>query len=346
MNILKRPTYLTVLLLLVVFNLHGGGQEESPASYSGTEGKITVYISGPEEMLTKLEEAFETDRGDVLELVHMGCGPLRQRVWAESESGGIKADVFWGSDPLIYMALGKKEALEEYHSPEAKNLKAEYLTEGNFYLISERYGVVIYNKDEVTNEPPFSFYDLTKDLYKNNIVHADPSQSSTALSLIAGLWNLRDEGGTYHKNLAENGLFLCKKNSDVPSKIQEGEFTAGIAPHDAVLRLQKKAQQEGYPCPLAICWPEEGAIAIPRPVAISKNPNRPETNQILARELVDFLLSEKAQIITARFGFISTRNNMPPTAGVPENLTIRRVDWQDLSEEQYNINDEFKALFH
>ncbi|MDC7219442.1 MAG: extracellular solute-binding protein [Spirochaetales bacterium] len=345
MNISKQWPQITVFLFLLLSTLHGTGQEEQSSSYSGREGKITVYISGPEEMVNQLETSFEAERGDVLELINMGGGALRQRVWTESESGGIQADLFWGTDPLIYMALDEKGALEEYRSPEYDNLKEIYQLEGNYTIVNERYGVVIYNKDEMKDNPPRSFADLTSPVYKDKLVHADPAQSSTALALIAGLWDLTGTDGEFHKGLIENGLFLSKKNSDVPSKIQEGEFTAGIAPHDTVIRLQKKAKKDGYPTPLAIAWPEEGAVAIQRPVAISKNPARPEANQILAREFVDFLLSQEAQAIGSRFAFVSAREDMPPTAGVPEDLTIRRVDWTVLSENQYNTSDAFKALF-
>ena len=340
----KMKIVITVMLVLAGGVLTAGGQQEKAHVYSGEEGRITVYLSGPAAMLDKLEQTFEKENGDVLKFVHMGCGPLRQRIWAEMESGSIKADVFWGSDPLIFIALDERGALEEYLPAGIDSLKPEFKTEGNYTLVNERYGVVIYNKDEVSKKP-VSFADLLTPDYSGTICHADPSQSSTALALIAGLWNLNDESGDYYKLLAANGLFLTKKNSDVPSKIQEGEFYAGIAPHDAVLRLQKKARKEGYPTPLAIAWPSEGAVAIQRPIAISGNDARPEVNSEIAHKFVDFMISKPAQKITSQFGFVSVRSDMPATAGVPENLKIRNVDWIQLAEQQNSINDEFKKYF-
>ena len=36
--------------------------------------KILIYVSGPEEMLNKLEIAFEEEHGDVCDMLKMSCG--------------------------------------------------------------------------------------------------------------------------------------------------------------------------------------------------------------------------------------------------------------------------------
>ena len=334
---------LTMLLVGSGF-LFAGGQQEAAPLYSGEEGQITVYLSGPADMLDKLEVEFEKENGDVLDFVQMGCGPLRQRVWTEMEAGSIKADVFWGSDPLLYNALDDKGALESYEPEGFSALKSEFQTEGNFTIVNERYGVVIYNKNKVKGSPA-SFSDLLDAQFSGVLCHADPAQSSTALALISGLWALTGSGGEYYRQLSENGLFLAKKNSDVPSKIQEGEFDAGIAPHDAVLRLKNKARKEGYPSPLEIAWPSEGAVAIQRPIAISRNDSRPNLNGKIARDFVDFMISKSAQEITIQYGFVSVRDDLPFPVGIPENLITRNVNWSELAAEQNVINDIFKSFF-
>lgn len=341
----KKILVFLILVIVSTISVWAGGQSESALSYSGTEGRITVYLSGPGDMLDKLESTFEEERGDVLEFVHMGCGPLRQRIWTEMESGMINADVFWGSDPLLYLALDERGKLEEYRPKGFENLKEEFKTGGGYTYTNERYGVVIYNRDVVSGDLS-SYKDLLREEYKGNICHADPAFSSTGLALVSSLWNLDGEPGSFHEGLRENGLFLTKKNSDVPSKIQEGEFLIGIAPHDAVLRLQKKAKNDGYPTPLAICWPEEGAVAIQRPVAISKNENRPQVNEEIAEAFIDFLISKKAQNITNQFGFVSVRKDLPLPVGIPEDLKVIVPDWKPLSESQNLINEDFKKLFY
>ncbi len=343
-GIIKLKIMVLIMLAVCGCFLFAGGSQEKTTGYNGEQGRITVYLSGPADMLNKLETEFEKDNGDVLDFVQMGCGPLRQRVWAEMEAGGIKADVFWGSDPLLYNALAGKGALENYKPAGIDALKPEFQTEGSFTMVNERYGVVIYNNEKV-NLPPVSFSDLLDERFANVVCHADPAQSSTALALISGLWELSGSGGDYYKKLSENGLYLTRKNSDVPSKIQEGEFDAGIAPHDAVLRLRKKAKKDGYPMSLEIAWPTEGAVAIQRPIAISRNDDRPEINSEIAHNFVDFMISMPAQKITSQFGFVSVREDLTLPSGVPENLKTRNINWSELAAEQNIINDNFKKFF-
>jgi len=333
-----------LLFLMFPYLLFSNGQ---PDKYFGDEGKITAYISGPENMLKALEAAFEKERGDVIDFVQMGCGPLRQRIWAEWESGQIRADVFWGSDPLIYNKLDDAGALEDYRSLALDMVKEEYRTERNYTFISERYGVIIYNEDLLAGNPfPASYDSLLEEQYRNLIIQADPAQSSTALAITSCLWSLKGESWDFYEGLIrDQSLMLAKKNSDVPSRIQEGEFLAGIAPHDAVLRLQKKAKKEGYPMPLKISWPREGAMAIVRPIAISKNEDRPESNEQLAHDFVDFLLSQQAQKITSNFGFVSVRKDLPAPEWLPGDTVINRMDWEYLGENQEDIRQNFNALF-
>ncbi len=349
----KLSTALLIILLSILLSilfsnteLSAAGEMEAGSQYSGKEGKITVYISGPAAMVSKLEKLFESEHGDVLELVQMGCGPLRQRVWTEWETGSIQADVFWGSDPIVYQLLDAQGALEPFSPVNSRFVSEEYKTDGNFHYVNERYGVIIYNKDLLApEEVPTAFNDLGKEHFNNMVIHADPAQSSTALAITAGLWQMNGMQWTLHENLLDNSLILTRKNSDVPSKIQEGEFSAGIAPQDAVFRLIRKAKKEGYPTSLSISWPQEGAIALQRPIAISRNISRPDKNTSIAKNFVNFMLSKEAQKITADFGFVSVRSDVTTKFEIPAQAKIFNVDWDMITQKDRQIRKEFDELF-
>ncbi|QZY55368.1 ABC transporter substrate-binding protein [Crassaminicella profunda] len=359
----KRSTLLLLILILagmIIFSACSANNIEETkkddkiekavasekSAYSEEEGKITVYLSGSEPMIKKLEEEFEAQRGDVLDLLHMGCGPLRQKVWTEKEAGQIQADVVWGSDPLMYRVLTKEGALENYLPKEYDAIKSEYkIGDGYYTLVNERYGVIIYNKDHIEKESiPKAFSDLKDKKWDGVMVMADANQSSTALALTSAIYQMSGNNWDYLKVMHENHLFLTKKNGEVPSKISEGEFDVGIAPHDGVLRLQKKAKKDGYETPLALAWPEEGALAIQRPIAIIKNQKRPDSNKKIAEEFVDFILSKKAQMITANFGFVSVRKDIPLPIGVPEDIKVMPVDWGYASEHEEELRDGFREI--
>jgi iron(III) transport system substrate-binding protein len=322
--------------------------EENKKTYSGKEGQITVYLSGPEAMVTKLEDTFEKERGDVLNIYHTGCGPLRQKVWTEMESGQIQADVVWGSDPLMYIGLQEKDELQQYKSPHFDALKDEYKGIGdNYYtLVNARYAAILYNKANVDNsKKPKSFATLKEEDWKGRIGIADATQSSTALAITSALSQVNDkEELDFIKALKDNEVLLTKQNGTVVSKVDEGEIDVAIAPHDAVLRIIKKAKKQGIKCDLAIAWPEEGAISIERPIAIIKNEARPEVNEKIAKEFIDFILSKQAQQITNQFGFISVRNDIELPGGVPKNVKFSTIDWKEASKNEKKLREEYSKI--
>ncbi len=311
-----------------------------------TAEKITVYLSGPEEMINALEKEFEAERGDVLDIFLTGCGPLRQKVWAEMEAGKIHADVIWGSDPLIFFVLQENGMLEKYVSPNEKFIKPEYVYEdSDFVIANSRYGVIMYNEELIAeSDAPVSFDELTDSKWKDLVGIADINFSSTALAIVSSIWEIYGGNWEFFERMKDNGIMMTRKNSEVPSRIEEGELLLGIAPHDSVLRLQNKAKKEGYKSILAIAWPEEGAISLERPLAIVKNEKRSEGKEKLTHDFVDFMLSRKAQQITVKFGFISVRGDLNAPAGMPADFTVFKVNWKKLADKQLELRDEFKEL--
>lgn len=323
-------------------------EQEASEDVAVTEdGKIAVYLSGPEAMITKLEETFEEEHGDVLDMTIMSCGQLRSKVWTESEAGEIQADVIWGSDPIVYNVLDEKEALEPADYINFDGVNADYVWDGkNYAIVSERYVVMIYNNTLLDSEDaPKSFADLTDAAYEDIVVKADASQSATAFAISSALYELEGSSNTYFENLKANGLMLSKSNGLVPSTILEGQYTLGVAPHDSVVRLKNKGKKEGYEVPLEIVWPSEGAIALQRPVAIPTSETRSDEAQATAESFVNFLLGKQAQNIMAKFGFVSVRSDIENTF-LPEGVEVYSVDWNAATENEESFKATYDSIFH
>lgn len=332
---------LVMLLVLTVASLSVFAAQK----YYGKEGKILIYLSGPAAMIEELESTFESEKGDVIDIFHTGCGPLREKIWTEKEAGNIRADVVWGSDPLIYYMLKKENILQKYYPKDYDSLKEEYknVGEGYFTLVNTRYGVIVFNPTFTSKEgAPKSFADLENPVWKGLIGFPNPNNSATAFAMVAALWDMMDRSMDYFEKLKENKLFLTRKTSMVADKIAQGELDVGISTHDAVLRLNKAAKKQGFDSQQAISWPEEGALSIERPIAIIYNESRPALNIELAEAFVDFMISKEAQKITTKYGFVSVRNDIPIPSGIPENLKIKTTDWEEIQ----NYEEEIRAKFN
>lgn len=312
---------------------------------ANAEKQLNLYISGPREMVKMLEAEFEKEHGDVLNVYHTGCGPLRQKVWTEMMAGSIQADIVWGAEPIMYQALREKGILLRYESPEIRNLKEEYIYgDGYFTAVNARYGVIVYNKDRVsTQEIPATWTDLMDKRWNKRLAMADASQSAMALAITAGLYNLYGKSWRLLEALDKNNIMLTKQNIEVVSKVEAAEVDLGIAPHDGVLRLMKKAKKRGIKSPLGIIWPAEGAISIQRPIAIIKKERSKIADQ-LVKEFIDFSLSKAAQNIATNFGFITVRKDLELPVGVPENLKVKSLEWEYTSKHEEEIRAGFKKI--
>lgn len=319
---------------------------EEKNSSEGDEApeKILVYISGAEAMITKLEEGFEAERGDVADFLVLSCGEVRSKVWTEKEAGEIQADVVLGSDPLIYNKLDDEGLLDDLSTVEnAEFIGAEFVSGHSYLYFNERYITIIYNSAAISEaEAPTSFDDLLSNQYNGRLVMADTALSSTSLGIVSSLYQLKDI--TYFEGLHANGLLLAKSNGQVPSLILEGQYDLGIAPHDSVVRLQNQAKKEGYEISIRNIWPEEGAIAIRRPVAIIKDEGRSEQKQKTAEELVNYLLSKEAQMITTNFGFVSVRNDIE-NPYLPEGVEKININWETASDYEDTLKELYEQIF-
>ena len=72
------------LFVAIIFSALAGCSADSIETTDvELDEKILVYVSGPEAMINKLEEAFEEERGDVCDMLIMSCGQVRSKVWTE-----------------------------------------------------------------------------------------------------------------------------------------------------------------------------------------------------------------------------------------------------------------------
>lgn len=335
-----------VLALLIGGCARNQGTGVDKPAQSNEKGQITLYISGPEQMLAELEKAFEEKRGDVLNILAMGCGPLAQKINTEAAAGNIQADIIWGAEPTLYIQLQQKGLLQQYKSPEAAHLKSEFqMGDGYYTICSSRFGVIAYNREKVSGEEiPATWNDLLKENWKKRLAMADAGQSATALAITAGLLKMNGGDWTYIENLKKNGVLLSKQNNEAIERVATGEIDATIAPHDGILREIKQGKKTGVESKLALVWPGEGSLSIQRPIAIMADDKRSDAKQGICREFIDFVISSPAQAIMAKYYFIPVRADVNIPEGVPANIKSIYLDWDTVAAQEQEIRSRFEQI--
>ena len=313
------------------------------ASYAISSDKILVYISGPEKMVSMVESTFEKKHGDVIDVYHTGSGPLQQKVWTEMMAGSIQADIIWGAEPLMYYSLMDAGVLQAYYPEEYDELYDELkVGDGFFTPTGIRYGTMIVNKTKVSADDfPNSWMDLKNEAFANQIAMADASQSAMAFALLAALSEM-DNGKELLESMGENGVFVTRMNMDAISMIQAGEKSVCIAPSDGAYRLMKSQKSKGMDPVLQLCWPEEGAILIQRPIALVKKP-RSDQQKETAKLFMDFSISEACQKLSSQFGFETVRQDLDFV--LFKDVQKVMVDWETLWMSKDEILEKYYEWF-
>lgn len=346
--------YLFTLSLLFVLALASSGcsTNESTAAPNETSPEpspvaedvhITVYTS-PDSLGVALEEAFESERGDVLTVLG---GPWCRKLKSEQQAGDIQADVIYGAEPIFYSSLKEDGQLLPYASPQLTHSKAEYRwDETHFALADIRLTCIIYNKKTLdVADVPTTIYGLTDPRWAGKLTIPDATQCASAFALVAGLVQ-PDLDYSFFEAAKANNALLSDRANELPAMVASGEAALGVGPHDSVLRLQNKAKKEGSESPIAIIWPEEGVLSIPRPIAIIADGNRSEAATKLAQEFVDFVLSPQGQKLATRFGYVPVREGVALPEGVPDDLEIIAIDWSWAQKNKKDIQANFESIMY
>ena len=301
--------------------------------------QITIYIS-PASLGTALEEAFEAEHGDVLNVV---SGSWCRKIKSEQEAGDIQADVIYGAEPVFFQDLTKSGDLFAYTPEGLASIQSEYQWDNGYYYPADlRYIGIVYNNTLVSeSDIPTSYEGVNDPMWDQMTTVADATQCSAAFAIAAAL-SQPDMDMAFFEAAKANNTLLTDRAGKLPETVASGEAALGVGPHDPVVRLQKKAKKEGVESPLAIAWAEEGTYVIPRPIAIIADENRSEAATEIAQMFMDFVLSKQGQTMAVnKAGFVSVRPDVDLPAQIPADLTLLPIDWEWAAE----IKPEFLASF-
>lgn len=266
-----------------------GSAESATNKEQDKKGELVVYLNDFDEIIGPM---FEQATGYKVKLVSGNGAEIMSRI--EAEKGNPHWDVVWmDSMPSIYN-LGKNGQLLEGWTPKnADNLTdfaKKFVPENKSFVPTGAHaaGVLIYNtKFYSADNAPKSWKDLTKPEFKNVVGMADPAVAAPAYPFVAWFFEKEgmDGGKKYFDTLFKNGAHVYPKNPNVAKALLNGEIKVAALQESNAYALKNKKE------PVEIIWPEEGAPASVRVVAIQKNSKHLEAS----KAFVEFLLNRKIQ---------------------------------------------------
>jgi iron(III) transport system substrate-binding protein len=286
--------------------------------------EVVLYTSVDQPYADPIVKQFEKDTGIKVRLVtdteaSKSVG-LAERLRAEKSNP--RCDVWWGNEPFHTISLAEEGLLQQYESPNAKEVATLYRDPerrwtGNA-LRARVVAVGSWEGGSVAGDGLGAFADLR---FKGRVAMARPTAGTTGghVAALYVLWG-DEKADAFFKQLRANDIKLLGGNGPVADAVGRGQFVLGLTDNDdcaAVLREGGK---------LSMILPdqdEHGTLMIPTTVGLVSGSKQPDA----AKKLVDYLLSPAVEkrLIDARFAGWSVRGPLPITS---MKVTAMKVDYR------------------
>jgi iron(III) transport system substrate-binding protein len=284
---------------------------------------LTVYTALETDQLKAYQTAFEKANPDIsITWVRDSTGIITARLLAEKESP--KADVVMGVAATSMAIFDSEGMLQPYAPKGLERVVAQYRDPKNppAWVGMDVWGATIcFNTAEAAkrNIPkPETWKDLTKPVYKGQIVMPHPASSGTGFFDVSAwlqLWGEAD-GWKFMDGLHENIAQYMHSGSRPCASAAAGEYVVGISFEYRANR--EKAQGK----PIDLVFPKEGLGWDLEAIGIHKGTK----NMAAAQKLLDWAISDEAMGLYANnFAIVAVPALNKKLPNVPDDYGSRLV---------------------
>lgn len=329
---------LLAALALVVAACSSGAPAQTTAARTSASGgssappSLTLYTSVTQNTVDSVVAGFKAAHpGASVTVFRATTGALNARLAADQRTGGVRADVIWGTDPLSMQAYSAQGLLRDKPIASPPGVPAQYET-GALYPTRLLYVVIVARKG--LSPLPASWSDLTNPAYRGKVAIPDPAAAGSALAALGYFASSPDYGMAYYQKLKANGAVQVATVPEVVTDVAQGRYEAGIT-LDSEARTAAAAGS-----PVQIVWPKPGPIALYSPIAVTSA----SKHSAAADSFLGYVLSSDAQKRIAATGW---QPILPGIAGppIPAGITPVSADWAALFGEQKALLRQYQALF-
>jgi iron(III) transport system substrate-binding protein len=325
----RRPGSLVpVAVVLTLLAACGGADADADADAAEPE-TITLYTCLSDESIQPVIAAFEDGApGTQVDLFRAPTGELNARVAADVRSGGLQADVFWGCDPLTVQSLVDQDLVGGWTPPEAEEIPAEFRTDD--YVAAHLLYMVIVHRTDVP--APASWTDLADPQYA--VAVPDPAVAASALGALGWFAEEQGYGVDFYRDLQAGGAVQVGTPDEVTTGVAQGIYDAGMT----VATSAYAAESDGSP--VAVVWPEPGAVAIYGPVALATD----SADFQAAQDFISFVVGREGQTVLGESGSYTALPDVPgPT--IPADAPVVSPDWATIGQDRDAVLADYQQVF-
>jgi iron(III) transport system substrate-binding protein len=322
------PVALAAVVLLALAAC--GGSNDSAGSTGATE-TVTLYTCVSDDTIQPVIQSFQNSRpGSRVDLFRAPTGQLNARVAADARSGGLRADVIWGCDPLTVQGFVDQKLVGGWTPPDADAIPAEYRTD-DYVGAAVLYMVAVHRTDVAA---PRAWADLTGPDYAGAVAVPDPSVAASALGALGWFAEEPGYGVDFYRALRNDGAVQVSTPDDVTTGVAQGVYAAGMTTANSAYAASTSGS------PVDVVWPEPGAVAIYGPVALATH----SADSQVAKDFISFVISDDGQRVLGGAGSYPTRPGVTgPT--IPTGAPIVSPDWAAIGKNKDAILHGYQQVF-
>jgi iron(III) transport system substrate-binding protein len=325
---------LTVPFLLAAALAAVTGCGSSTTSTGSTPAQLTLYTSVTQNTVSAVTSGFaKLHPGVAIHVFRATTGQLNARIAADQHSGGLRADVIWGTDPLSMQSYAQQGLFQPWPLPNLSGVPPQDKTT-YFWGTRELYLVIVAHKG--LTPMPASWADLASPAYKGKVALPDPAAAGSAFAALGYFATAPGFGMNFYDKLKANGAVQVSTVPEVVTDVAQGRYQLGITLDSEV----RAAIKEGSP--VVLDWPADGAISLYSPIAettAAKGAAGPA-----AQALLRYVLSTSGQTAIGKTGWQPV---LPGIAGPARPAGSKEVypAWTTLFGRQTQILQQYQSIF-
>ena len=297
----------------------------APAQSVLAATELTVYTAVEAEDLARYAETFNQDHPDIkIKWVRDSTGIVTAKLLAEKNNP--QADVIWGLAATSLLLMKSEGMLEPYKPKGVEKLDKKFVDKGavpTWVGMDAWVASVCYNTVEAAKhglEPPKTWRDLLKPMYKGHVIMPNPNSSGTGFLDVSSWLQMfgKKQGGWEFMDRLHKNIARYTHSGSKPCKLAAaGEIPIGIS------FAFRGAKSKAAGAPLEIIVPAEGVGWDMEATAIVAGTSNLEA----AKTLVDWSITRKAnEMYNTGYAVVAMPGVAKPVEHFPPNLLEKMID--------------------
>ena len=309
---MARPVALAATLAAVVLALL------VPDRAHAQKQTVVIYTAIENEQITEYRKAYERTLPNIdVKMKRLSTGDISAVFMAEKDN--MQADLIWGvgaTNMLIFKNAGLLEPYAPKGLDRVQPLFRDKANPPSWVGIDIYMSAFCFNTDVAKRHGlpvPASWADLTRPVYKGQVVMPNPASSGTGYLSVASILQRMGEaeGWKYLDALNQNIAEYTKSGSKPCKDAAAGERGIGVSFEYVALEMKKKG------APIAMILPKEGSGYEMEANALTKK----GAGNPAAKQFLDWAITDEAMGLYAKFFAAVGVAGFPVPEGLPKDIS-------------------------